>query len=136
MPNSGLDQMIDLRKYEDLARLYSLFLKVPTGLPTLKKALKDSIARRGKEINQESLATDTGFGEGPDNENEAKNKHKARPSNTTQQTLNSALKWVQDVLDLKDNFDRVWAEALNRDRELESTINEVCSLFGFLANHL
>ena len=52
MPGSGLDNMVDRKQYEDLARLYTLFQLVPTGISTLKKALKDSIAERGKLVNE------------------------------------------------------------------------------------
>jgi cullin 3 len=128
MPNSGLDVMIDLGKHEDLARLYSLFCMVPSGLPTLKKALKGSIAQRGKDINQESSVTDMGEGaDAPDDSTTGKNK--LRPANSGTQTLNLALKWVQDVLDLKDKFDLVWKKAFESDRELESSLNEAFETF-------
>ncbi|KAF8135043.1 Cullin-domain-containing protein [Boletus edulis] len=92
MPNSGLDSMIDLDKVEDLNRLFRLFTLVPTGLPILRRSLKDSTLRRGKDINPV--------------------------------TLSLALKWVQDVLDLKDRFDRLWKKAFESNRELESALNE------------
>lgn len=41
------------------------------------------------------------------------------------QTLTLALKWVQDVLDMKDHFDRIWSMSFQSDRELESGINGV-----------
>ena len=50
MPGSGLDVMIDSDKRDSLSRLYRLFAMVPTGLLTLRKALRDSIIRRGKEL--------------------------------------------------------------------------------------
>jgi cullin 3 len=124
MPNSGLDAMIDANKLDDLARLYNLFTMVPAGLPCLKKSLKESIARRGKEINRVDGAGGSGNGQdevAPDSEV----KGKARP-NTGAQTLALALKWVQDVLDLKDCFDQVWKRSFQRDRELESALNDVC----------
>jgi cullin 3 len=121
--------MIDSEKTEDLARLYRLFIMVPAGLPCLKRSLKESIARRGKEINRTSLGTEIGdvdLQDGGDDERESvKRKGKTRPPSTGTQTLSLALKWVQDVLDLKDKFDLVWKRALQSDRELESALNEV-----------
>lgn len=108
--------MIDLNKTNDMARLYRLFITVPAGLPCLKRALKDSIRKRGEVINQTSSMI-----EGADGETASK----PRPA-AGAQTLALALKWVQDVLDLKDLFDKIWREALSCDRELESTLNEVC----------
>lgn len=118
MPNSGLDSMIDLDKINHLSRLYRLFTMVTPGLPCLRKALKESIARRGKDINMESL----GITE-VDDEGKGKGKLKSAA-----QILAHALKWVQDVLDLKDKFDSVWKRAFDSNRELESALNEVCQV--------
>lgn len=122
--------MIDLDKVEDLSRLFRLFTMVPTGLPTLRRSLKDSVLRRGKDINQSSITTDVAedvdvdvdeadaTASGP----KGKGKGKAR---APPQTLTLALKWVQEVLDLKDRFDRLWKQAFENNRELESALNEV-----------
>ncbi|KAI9061290.1 Cullin-domain-containing protein [Trametes sanguinea] len=134
MPNSGLDAMIDSDRIEDLARLYRLFTRVSEGLPCLKKSLRETVIRRGKEINDAS----TGLGaDGAESQEEevaepsakAKGKAKARPPNAASQTLALALKWVQDVLDLKDKFDTIWSKAFARDRELESGLNDAFQTF-------
>ncbi|KAG8213020.1 Cullin family-domain-containing protein [Butyriboletus roseoflavus] len=132
MPNSGLDSMIDLDKVEDLNRLYRLFTMVPTGLLTLRRSLKDSILRRGRDINQSSITTDIAEDVDVDiDEADApvtvsKGKGKGRPrAQGPPQTLALALKWVQDVLDLKDRFERLWKQAFASNREVESALNEV-----------
>lgn len=122
MPNSGLDTFIDLDRFEDLHRLYSLFTKVPTGLACLNKTLKLSVARRGRDINQLSLGSDAGLGEG--DATEAKGKGKGRAT-VGSQTLTTALKWVQDVLDLKDKLDTVWTKSFESSRDVEANLNEV-----------
>lgn len=122
---TGLDSMIDLEKLDDLSRLYKLFMMVPKGLPTLKKAIRTSIIRRGKEINLASVpneGTDPPVDEDPGGK--GKGKAKSRP-NAGSQTLVLALKWVEDVLALKDRFDKVWSKAFRSDRELEGALNEV-----------
>ena len=130
MPNSGLDVMIDLDKFDDLARLYRLFSMVPAGVPTLRKALRETVIRRGRDINSASASME---GDDPQDEemaekiSKAKGKGKAR-ANAGSQVLSLALKWVQDVLDMKDKFDSIWADALKNDREIESSVNEVCAL--------
>jgi cullin 3 len=120
--------MIDTDKIDDLARLYRLFTMVPTGLPCLKQSLKQSITHRGKDINRLSHGVD-GIdmevdGDEADNASR-KGKGKARPPNPVAQTLSLALRWVQDVLGLKDKFDTIWRKAFNNDREVESALNEV-----------
>jgi cullin 3 len=132
MPNSGLDPMIDNEKIEDLARLYKLYMLVPQGLTCLKKALRKSVAWRGKEINQASLGEVAQ--EPPEEDSKVKDKGKAKSSSGTQ-TLSLALKWVQDVLDLKDKIDRVWKESFESDREIEGALNEVCNAFYALDIH-
>ena len=130
MPNSGLDAMIDSDRIEDLARLYRLFTKVSAGLPCMRKSLRETIIRRGKEINESSSSTggegaDSGEDDGMEGSGKGKGKAKARPPNPASQTLSLALKWVQDVLDLKDKFDKIWSKAFQSDRDLESSLNEV-----------
>lgn len=136
MPNSGMDIMIDTDKMNDLARLYRLFIMVPTGLPCLRQTLKESIARRGKEINQASSGADIGdeidVVGNDDNDNKGKGKGKARTAGGAQ-TLSLALKWVQGVLDLKDRFDLVWKRAFQSNIDLDSALNEVR---GLLINEL
>lgn len=128
MPNSGLDVMVDLDKFDDLNRLYRLFLMVPSGMPTLRRSFKDSILRRGREINLASTSNDIGQdmddGDLNDVENtKGKDKGQGRTA-TGPPTLTLALKWVQTVLDLKDKFDCVWVRAFDKDREVESSLNE------------
>ncbi|KAF7327731.1 CULLIN-2 domain-containing protein [Mycena kentingensis (nom. inval.)] len=114
MPHSGLDAMIDLNKTSDMARLYRLCNAVPVGLPCLQRAIRESIRRRGEALNQASSGLEPGQTE------EAASK----PRLGAAQTITLALKWVQDVLDLKDVFDRVWRDAFSSDRDIESTLNE------------
>ncbi len=128
MENSGLDVMIDTDKIEDIARLYRLYSMVPTGMICLKRALKDSVFRRGRDINQSSSSADWDEPDDTQDDNaNAKGKGKSKPSASGVQTLGLALKWVQDVLDLKDKFDIVWKRAFSSDRELESALDEVAS---------
>ncbi|TFK72891.1 Cullin-domain-containing protein [Pluteus cervinus] len=135
---TGLNSMIESDKIEDLERLYRIFTLVPEGLSTLKRALKDSIAGRGKEINRISLAIDASEKEAaatrsdldPDApKGKGKEKEKKRPQNATAQTLTFALQWVQDILDLKDKFEAIWKQAFKKDREVESALNEAFESF-------
>ncbi|OJA13390.1 hypothetical protein AZE42_07598 [Rhizopogon vesiculosus] len=128
MPNSGLDVMVDLDKLDDLNRLYRLFIMVPNGLPTLRRSFKDSILRRGREINLASTSVDAGqdVDDGDLNDVETtkgKDKSQGRAA-AGPPTLALALKWVQNVLDLKDKFDCIWRRAFENNRELESSLNE------------
>src|SRR6267154_297575 len=132
MSNSGLDVMLDLDKFDDINRLYRLFIMVPSGMPTLRRSFKDSILRRGREINLASASLDIGqdIDDGDLNDAETKGKHKGQGRGATgSPTLPLALRWVQNVLDLKDKFDCVWKRAFDSHREVESSLNEVGALF-------
>jgi cullin 3 len=133
MPNSGLDVMVDLDKLEDLNRLYRLFIMVPNGMPTLRRSFKDSILRRGREINLASSSADAGqdADDGDLNEVETmKGKAKSQGRGATgPPMLALALTWVQHVLDIKDKFDCIWERAFESNRELESSLNEVGAVF-------
>lgn len=115
--------MVDASKVEDLARLYRLCSGIQTGLPCLKRALKASISRRGKEINRLSVVVDeVEEDQAGADEGDAKRKGriaKIKSANT------GASRWVQDVLDLKDRFETIWKNCWQSDREIESSINEV-----------
>lgn len=129
MAGSGLDVMIDSERIDDLSRLYRLFVTVPTGLSTLRRSIKDSVVRRGKGIDNESpLDEMDDGGEGGDEPDAAtgKGKSKARPTSGSQ-SLALALRWVEDVLRLKDKFDGIWKGCFKSDREIESGLNEVRS---------
>jgi cullin 3 len=133
--SSGLDSMIDLDRIDDLARMYTLFIMVPTGLPELCRALRKSIVRRGKEINQNALGPDTegsaqGVMEASNEKDDAKGKAKG---GNAAQGLAVALKWVQDVLDLKDKFEDIWRQAFKNNREIEGTYTEVRCVPGNVA---
>ena len=132
MPNSGLDTMIDHERLDDLSRLYHLYSMVPEGIPCLRRSLKESVQKRGAELNG-AAAEERQLGDGADNELDpsakGKGKAKARPP-TGAQGLVLALRWVEDVLQLKDKFDRIWEMALKNNREIESGLNEVTDV-GF-----
>ena len=105
MPNSGTNNMIDTDKIQSLIMMYKLFKRVATGIPSMRKAYKELIIRRGSEINLTGEFDITG--ELARREGDPQGKGKAKPRATGAQTLQQALKWAQDVLDLKDKFYRV-----------------------------
>ncbi|KAI0001508.1 Cullin-domain-containing protein, partial [Russula compacta] len=133
MASSGLDAMIDHDKLDDLSRLFSLFSLVPDGVPSLRSSLKASIQRRGTELNNVSMEGrelgDGGAEDEPDTSAKGKGKPKARPPNASAHGLALALRWVENVLQLKDKFDGIWETAFKNNREIESGLNEAFESF-------
>lgn len=136
MPNSGLDAMIDHGKIDDLSRLYSLYGLINEGVPCLRRFVKSSIERRGAELNKASMEgreVDNGGAEDePDPSPKGKGKVKARPPNAGAHGLALALRWVEDVLHMKDKFEGIWEMAFKSNREIESGLNEVIKI-GFIS---
>ena len=118
MPGTGLVSMLDGDKIPDLRRLYTLYCKVPAkaGKQALRIALRTDIEERGKGVNEAAItepeAGPSGKAEGDEAEgdDDVKGKGKAKVTSASS-ALASALRWVQDVLDLKDKFDRTLDEA-------------------------
>ena len=135
MPGSGLASMLDADRISDLRRLYTLFLRVPDdlGKTALRLALRSDIEERGRLVNEASeqgpsSAVLVNDGEGMD-EDDPKGKGKAIVKvSATGAALSAAIRWVQEVLDLKDKFDAVLQQAFNGDMAVQSSINEVRSI--------
>ncbi|KAG8775245.1 Cullin-3 [Serendipita sp. 405] len=132
MPESGLDVMIDLNRLDDLNRIYRLFFQfsASTGGPqALRKGLKESIISRGKAINESNDASNTEVN-APEEDGEKEKTGKAKGKTPAPvQTLNLALKWVQDAVDLKDRFDSILKSAFQGDRTCELAISEALGSF-------
>lgn len=128
--------MLDQDRHPDLRRLYTLFLRVPedVGRQSLRLALRSDIEERGKVINEgeSSRAGPSSGAAEQDEEDEdmsgkgkGKGKEKAGAVGGGANALSLALRWVQEVLDLKDKFDRILEEAFVGDKAVQMSINEV-----------
>lgn len=133
MPGTGLVSMLDGDKISDLRRLYTLFCKVPdnAGKQALRIALRSDIEERGKGVNEAAITEPEAGPSGKADEadgaegDDTKGKVKAKPTSASS-ALASALRWVQDVLDLKDKFDRTLDEALGGNKAMMmSTMTDV-----------
>lgn len=131
--------MLDSDRIPDLRRLYTLFLRVPmsVGKDALRFAIRSDAEERGKLINEGANevaeAGPSGGGGNADagmdvevDQNDPKGKGKVKQATGTAATaLTSALRWVQDVLDLKDKFDGILDQAFGGDKAIQMSINEV-----------
>ena len=131
MAGSGLVTMVDHDRTSDLSRMYKLFLLVPLdlGKDALRFALRADVEDRGKAINDSANEPEPGpstAGDGnQDMEADVKGKGKVKPVTNTSAALTSALRWVQDVLDLKDKFDKILDQAFGGDKAVQTSINLV-----------
>ncbi|KAL1410816.1 hypothetical protein Q8F55_001759 [Vanrija albida] len=136
MPGSGLGAMLEANRYDDLHRLYTLFLRVPddAGKDALRLALRESVESYGKAINDGASRVDQDAGPstgGMDEEEkpDPKGKGKAKAPTAAASALSQGLRWVQDVHDLKDKFDAILEEAFGGDKQIQASINEAFQSF-------
>jgi cullin 3 len=94
--------------------MYKLFGRVVKGHDEMKSAISDYIRELGKAIN-ETVTSNTASAEGGN-----------AASGDKQTGATVAVRWVQEVLDLKDKFDKVQNLALSNDKAFQTSFNEVC----------
>ena len=120
LPHSGVKYMLDNDRLTELEMIYNLSARVDTQKAELKKAVQSRVSELGEDINRAANS--------PQKENAADN-DKADPSDKgpgdkplNQQTV-SAIKWVDDVLSLKERFDHVLQAAFDGDQGLETSLS-------------
>ena len=124
MDGSGVKAMIENDRYDDLAILYELVSRVDPTKEPLKDALQNRVVELGSEINRIILATDFGAAPADDgDEGESADKTKTKMTAAAKTTA-AALKWVEEVLTLKDKFDKLWSQCLNKDLLLQTALTK------------
>lgn len=111
--DTGVDFMIDNDRTDEIGLLYELSSKVDQDNTELVKALQKRILEMGNEINtatmQQPLVTEVG-------------------KQAAQQTQ-AAIRWVAEVLNLKDKFDSIWDKGLKKDVRMQSAMTKSFSEF-------
>ncbi|EXX69770.1 hypothetical protein RirG_093350 [Rhizophagus irregularis DAOM 197198w] len=101
---------------DDLGRMYKLFGRVVKGHDEMKSAISDYIRELGKAINETVTSNTT-----------AEGGNAASGDKQTEVTV--ALRWVQEVLDLKDKFDKVQNLVLSNNKTFQTSFNEAFEYF-------
>lgn len=123
LEGSGVRAMIDNDRTEDLAKLYQVVCMVPDGLEKVKKIMQTRVVMLGLEI--EKALKEASFSTqqpGADGE-------EAKPLSGSARLTAAAVKWVDDVLKLKDKFDRILRECFQEDKILESALTKSIAEF-------
>ncbi|EFW99547.1 scf ubiquitin ligase subunit [Grosmannia clavigera kw1407] len=118
LEGSGIKAMIDNDRLEDLAILYDLVCRVESKKTVLKQALQTRIVELGLEIEKTLKETDFSIASAT----AAADATKAAALSAAAQQTAAAIKWVTDILELKDKFDRLWLECFNKDIVLQSAM--------------
>ncbi|KAK4190560.1 hypothetical protein QBC35DRAFT_74395 [Podospora australis] len=137
MEGSGIRAMIDNDRIEDLSILYQLISRVDKSKSVLKTALQTRVMELGLEIEETLKNTDfsnpaaaagaAGAGADADADETAEaagDKAKSQPLSGPAQQTAAAIKWVDDVLQLKAKFDNLLTTCFDGDLVIESWITK------------
>ncbi|OCK85175.1 Cullin-domain-containing protein [Lepidopterella palustris CBS 459.81] len=116
---SGVRFMIDNDRLEELSLIYDLNARVDNKKTELMRAIQKRVVEMGTDVNNAAIAASqvqSALSEGAD-----KGKGAVQEKNLNQQTI-AALKWVEDVLQLKDKFDEIWRESFGSDQPLQTAL--------------
>ncbi|KAF2670876.1 Cullin-domain-containing protein [Microthyrium microscopicum] len=115
--DTGVVYMIDNDRLEELGLIYELSGKVDDDKKELVKAVQSRIVELGKEINQTAMSPNANT-----------------DGNTLVQQTAAAIRWVEDVLSLKDKFDNIWAQAFNKDPRMQTEMTKSFTEFINMIN--
>jgi len=129
LEGSGVKAMIINDRFDDLALLYQNISRIDSKKEALRDALQSRVMELGCDINRTISNTDfSEITQGDGGEDKA-GKGKAPPPNAAAQQTAAAIRWVDEVLQLKDKFDIMWTKCFNEDLILQTALTKSFSDF-------
>lgn len=127
MEGSGLRWMIDNDKVEDLSIVYKLISRVDDKKKALREVLQTRVVELGLEIERALQSTEilavSGDGEG------GVDGEKPKTLNPAAQQTAASIRWVDDVLRLKDKFDNLLSHCFQDDLLVQTSLTKSFSDF-------
>lgn len=114
--DSGVHFMIDNDRLVELNLIFDLNARVDDKKSEVTRSVQKRIMTMGTDINNEALAAS----QAPPAEGGEKSRS-AQEKNVNLQTV-AAIKWVEDVLSLKDKFDKIWRDSFESDALLDTAM--------------
>lgn len=128
MEGSGVKAMIENDRHDDLKLLFKLISRVDSNKDTLKNALQNRVVELGSDINK--TIQDTNFAAPKEDANGAEGAVVTKnPMTASAQHTAAALKWVDEILLLKDKFDYMWKVCFEEDQVLSTALAQSFSDF-------
>ncbi len=118
LENSGVKYMLDNERLGELGMIYELSSRVDPKKEELKKAVQKRIVELGTDINSAVNSTS----QAPPTKGPAADGEKA-PERPVNQLTAAAIKWVDDVLQLKEKFDHILATSFLSDQGLQTAFS-------------
>ena len=132
MEGSGIRAMIENDRYDDLTLLYLHIARIDSKKELLRRALQERVVEMGSEINKTITATRFSakpLSNGDDANEDSLNKPKASTMTAAAQQTAAAIQWVDEVLALKDKFDKMWKICFKEDLVLQTALTKSFSDF-------
>ncbi|GAB7360972.1 hypothetical protein MBLNU230_g0955t1 [Neophaeotheca triangularis] len=130
---SGVHFMVDNEKYDELGLVFHLEARVDSKKPELTTSMQKIIQEAGTNINNAATAAAQAQ-PAPVQTSDEQEGEKQRPVKTINQQTAAALKWVEEVLSLRDKFDTIWKTSFNSDQSihkaLERSMGDVINVFA------
>lgn len=116
MEGTGVKHMLDNERIEDLANVYNLSARVDPRKLALKDAVQKRVVELGSDINKNASAT---VPVPPANTAGKTDSGKAVSERPINQQTAAAIMWVEEILQLKAKYDRLWEQAFRKDPVME-----------------
>lgn len=130
MESNGVRHMLDNDQTEDLNTLFKLVVRVDPQRADLRQAFRKRIIELGEQIN--TTAMDAGKAPGastkPKDDDKGKKSASEKAHSANVQTV-AAIKWVDEVLQLKTRYDGIWRKAVEEDHLLQTTLTDAFKEF-------
>ncbi|KAM3413758.1 hypothetical protein BST61_g10443 [Cercospora zeina] len=126
--DSGVRYMVDNDKFNELHLVYDLEARVDPKKPELTKAVQLIVAEMGAKINEDALAAASAApAPAPATDEGEGDKSKGNSVKQINQQTVAALKWVEEILNLKDRFDKIWRVSFNSDQSISTALTRSMS---------
>ena len=124
IPGSGVRFMLDNDRVHELELIYDLISRVDPKKEELKLAVQKRVVELGSEVNTAATNSSQTSGKGThmDNEKGEAGKKPSGEKPINQQTA-AAIKWVDDVLQLKEKYDNILSTAFQADQGLQTALS-------------
>lgn len=127
LEGSGLRWMIDNDKMQDLSILYRLIARVDNEKTSLRDIMSKRVVELGLEI--ENVVKNTDFSLAQAEGEDGAEADKAKPLNAAAQQTAASIKWVDDVLLLKDKFDNLLIQCFENDLVIQTALTKSFTSF-------
>lgn len=128
--DSGVKYMVDNDRLEDLELVFDLNSRVDPKKAELTKAIQKRVVEIGSDVNTAAIAASQAqHGPLPEVDGEGTKDAKPGAERVVNQQTAAAIKWVEDVLHLKDKYDTICKAAFQGDQALETALTRSFSEF-------